>query len=67
MSGQMDIIRPTVTVTHINLLTQSMLTAPHQHHHMPTAIHSHGCAPGHTAATDRNMLTFSDTATVPLP
>lgn len=46
MARQMDIIRPTLIVTHVILLTQFVLTASHRHHHRPTVIHSH------TRATD---------------
>lgn len=38
MARQMDIIRPALTVTRVSLL-QSVLTASHQHHHVPSAIH----------------------------
>lgn len=38
MARWMDIGRPTLTVTHANLLTQSVLTASNQHHHTPAAI-----------------------------
>lgn len=38
MARWMDIGRPTLTVTHVNLLTQSVLTASYQHHHIPAAI-----------------------------
>lgn len=44
MARQMDIVGPALTVTHVNLRTQFMFTAPHQHHPVLTAIQSHNHA-----------------------
>lgn len=57
MARQMDIVKPARTVTRVNLLTQSVLTASHQPHYMPTAIHSHSHDLSHTQVTDGNRLT----------
>lgn len=56
MAGHVDIVTSTLTVTYVNFLTQSVLTASYQHHHMPIAIHSHSHALDHTRVTDGNML-----------
>lgn len=63
MARQMDIVRPARTVTHVNLLTEFVLTASHQPHYMPMAIHSHSRDLNHTRATDGNRLTPGDTST----
>lgn len=61
MARQMDIVGPALTVTHVNLLTQFMFTAPHQHHHMPTAIQSHDHALRGHRWQHSNMVTHTDT------